>query len=127
MYICPRVAPSPPPPLGMVMVSPPPWGWGGVPPPPPPWGCGCWGGGLQNDKLRFDYAGASGSRVNVYKSHHSLTETFSQRLKGKLRISSETVVPGGGTIPWGWGGALNPGPWHIYAQIIICILNASFA
>ena len=89
-----------PPSPGMVMV-------------PTPCGGGCvWGGGFENEKLRFDCGGASGSRVNGYKSHHSLTETFSQRLKGKLRISSESVVAG----RWGhtMGGSPNPGTWHIH-------------
>ena len=73
---------------------------------PPPRGCGCgrppplvgvgvFGAAFENEKLRFDCAGASGSRVNVHKSHQSLTETFSQHPKGKERISLETVVARG--------------------------------
>ena len=115
MHICPRTAPSPPS-LGEGHGLPPLWVWVWVP--PPPCGCGCVGGGLENDKLCFHYAGVSGSRVNVYKSHHSVTETFSQRLKGKLRISSETVVRGG---PYHGGGG-GPKPCtlaHIYIYINI--------
>ena len=46
-----------------------------------------------------------GKAQNVYKSHHSLTELSSQRIKGKLQIFSETVVAGGGPYHLGGGGA----------------------
>ena len=51
---------------------------------------------------------APAPRAERVKSQHSLTQTSSQRIQGKLQISLETVVAGGDhTIG---GGALNPGP-----------------
>ena len=93
----PEGAPLPPPPLGMVMVAPP-CGCGcGC---RPPCGCGCVWGGFENEKLRFDCAGASGSRVNVYKSHHSLTETFSQHIKGNRGGAGGAYHSGGDPELW---------------------------
>ena len=73
-------------------------------------GVGVFWGGLENDKLRFDDAVASGSRLKRVQLYNSHTETFCQRLNGTLGISSETVVVGrwgghtmgvgGGAEPW---------------------------
>ena len=124
----------------MAPSAPPPWGWSspcgcgcGCRPPLPAVGVGVFALGFENEKLHFDCAGASGSRVNVYKSQHSLTETFGQRLKGEVFdcIGGVRLVPKDIVLlvclPEAGSASAQASQRHTFAEYEVCIILARVA